>query len=77
LTPNDVGLQELTNKTIFIQFDVPEDVEILMTPSQLNPPPQVLSGTLIKLRNTRDFLGFVPGITPDRLQNSIISVQGF
>ena len=75
LTPNDVVLEELTNTTIFIQFDVPEDVKILMTPSELNPPPQVLSGTLIKLRNTGDFLGFVPGITPDRLQNSIISVQ--
>ena len=77
LTVNDVVLEELTNTTIFIQFDVPEDVKILLTPSDLNPPPLVISGTLIKTRNTGDFIGFVPGITPARLQNSIISVQGF
>lgn len=76
LTANDVVLEELTNTTIFIQFDLLEDVKVLLTPSDINPPPVATSGTLIKVRNTGDFIGFVDGVTPDRLQNSIVSFQG-
>jgi hypothetical protein len=37
----------------------------------------VSSGTIIRVRNSNEVLGFVDGVTPDELENSIVSVQGF
>jgi hypothetical protein len=41
----------------------------------------VTSGTVVKVRNSEDLIGFVDSVTPAQLQNcilnSIISVQGF
>ena len=45
------------------------------------PRSLVTSGTLVKVRNSGDLIGFVDSVTPAQLQNSIlnsiISVQGF
>ena len=77
LTVNDVVLESLTNVTILLSFDVPEAEKPRVSPSILNPTPIVTSGTLIKVRNSGDLVGFFEGVTPAQLQNSIISVQGF
>jgi Ca2+-binding RTX toxin-like protein len=77
LTVNDVVLESLTNVTILLSFDVPEAGKPRVSPSILNPAPIVTSGTLIKVRNSGDLVGFFEGVTPAQLQNSIISVQGF
>jgi Ca2+-binding RTX toxin-like protein len=77
LTVNDVVLESLTNVTILLSFDVPEAAKPRVSPSLLNPAPIVTLGTLIKVRNSGDLVGFVEGVTPTQLQNSIISVQAF
>ncbi|MEG4507830.1 calcium-binding protein [Microcoleus sp. F6_B4] len=77
LTVNDVVLESLTNVTILLSFDVPEAGKSRVSPSILNPAPIVTSGTLIKVRNSGDLVGFFEGVTPAQLQNSIISAQGF
>ena len=77
LTVNDVVLESLTNVTILLSFDVPEAGKPRVSPSILNPAPIVTSGTLIKVRNSGDLVGFFEGVTPAQLQNSILSVQGF
>lgn len=84
LTVNDIVLENLTNVPITIQVEFPQAAGSFATPeqSELFKPTSVLtSGTLIKVRNSGDAIGFVEGVTPAQLQNSIlnsiISVQGF
>jgi hypothetical protein len=77
LTVNDVVLESLTNVTILLYSLTFQKQGFRVSPSILNPAPIVTSGTLIKVRNSGDLIGFVEGVTPAQLQNSIISVQGF
>jgi Ca2+-binding RTX toxin-like protein len=81
LTVNDVVLESLTNVSITVQAEFPQAVGSFATPEQLRPISLVTSGTLIKIKNSGDLIGFVESVTPAQLQNSIlnsiISVQGF
>lgn len=77
LTVNDIVLENLTNLPITVQFEIPQAAGYLFAPDQLQPRTLVTSGTALKLRNSGEFIGFVEGVTPAQLQNSIISVQGF
>ena len=77
LTADNIALENLTNVTIKIEFDVPQAVRNLSAPGVLNSVPAVSSGTLIKVKNSGDILGIVEGVTPSQVQGSIISVAGF
>lgn len=81
LTVNDIVLENLTNVPITVQFEIPQSGGYLFAPDQLQPRTMATSGTAIKLKNSGEFIGFVEGVTPAQLQNSIvnsiISVQGF
>ena len=77
LTANDVVLENLTNVTVVLDFDGSQAVKNVTQASPLNPGPVVTKGTLIKVKNSGDILGFVEGVTPAQVQNNLISVQGF
>jgi hypothetical protein len=77
LNASEVSLEYLTNVTIVMQLDWPQSYQNLIDPGELAPVPTVGSGTLIKVKNSGDMLGFVEGVTPAQIQGSIISVQGF
>ncbi len=77
LNASEVSLEYLTNVTIVLQVDLPQSIQNLIEPGELAPVPTVGSGTLIKVKNSGDMLGFVEGVTPAQIQGSIISVQGF
>lgn len=76
LTVNDVVLENLTNVPILLQFDVPASLGQFFSLDSLNRQINT-SGTLIKVRNSGDVVGFFEGVTPSQLQGRIISVQGF
>jgi Ca2+-binding RTX toxin-like protein len=84
LTVNDIVLENLTNVSLTIQLEFPQAAGSVAPPelSQVFKPTSIVtSGTLVKVRNSGDVIGFVEAITPAQLQNSIlnsiISVQGF
>ena len=84
LTVNDIVLENLTNVQLTIQLEFPQAAGSFAPPelSQLfKPTSLVTSGTLVKVRNSGEVIGFVDSVTPAQLQNSIvnsfISVQGF
>ncbi|MEG3956016.1 calcium-binding protein [Microcoleus sp. herbarium2] len=78
LTLNDVVLENLTNVLRLQDFEFSKAAIPNVTPAEvLNPSNVLTSGTLIKVRSSGDVVGFVEFITPDQLQNSIISVQPF
>jgi Ca2+-binding RTX toxin-like protein len=84
LTVNDIVLEELTNVSLTIQLEFPQAAASFAPPGLSNlfqPQSLVASGTLVKVRNSGDLIGFIDGVTPAQLQNSIlnsiISVQGF
>src|SRR4028118_122372 len=77
LTTSDIVLETLTNVTIFTGFDAPQFMKNLLPPGTFDAAPTVKTGTLIKVKNSGDMLGFVEGVTPAQIQGSIISVQGF
>ena len=77
LTTSDIVLETLTNVTIFTGFDAPQFMKNLLAPGFFDAAPTVKTGTLIKVKNSGDMLGFVEGVTPAQVQGSIISVQGF
>jgi Ca2+-binding RTX toxin-like protein len=78
LTANDVVLDNLTNVLLLRDFDFSEYAKRTVSPADaLNPSTFVTSGTLIKVRDSGDLIGFVYGVTPSQLQNRIISVPGF
>jgi Ca2+-binding RTX toxin-like protein len=77
LTANDLVLDNLTNAVLLKEFDFSEAAKLNVSSAEfLNPFTVVLSGTLIKVRDSGDLIGFVANVTPTQLQNSIISVQG-
>lgn len=75
LTVSDVDLQ-FVNVTLSIALDLPEFIRQTTPPELLNisGPSQ---GTLIKLRNSDQIIGFVESVEVADVQNSLISVQGF
>lgn len=77
LTVNDIVLENLTNVPLTLQAEFPQAAGSFIPADQLRPLSLVTSGTLIKIRNSGDLIGFVEGATPAQLQNTIISVQGF
>ncbi|MCC3591516.1 MULTISPECIES: calcium-binding protein [unclassified Microcoleus] len=77
LTAGDVVLENLTNVTIILGFDGPQVLKDQGLTSLLNPGPIVTTGTLIKVKNSGNILGFVDGVTPAQVQGNIISVPGF
>ncbi|MEG4320199.1 MULTISPECIES: calcium-binding protein [unclassified Microcoleus] len=78
LTVNDIVLDNLTNVLLLRDFDFSEYAKRTSYPADaLIPSTFVISGTLIKVRDSGDLIGFVYGVTPSQLQNRIISVQGF
>lgn len=68
LTVNDIVLENLTNVPISIPIEGSGSEENLTS---------IVSGTLIKTRNSGNALGFVTGVTPNQIQSQIIAVQGF
>ncbi|NQE36374.1 calcium-binding protein [Microcoleus asticus] len=77
LTANDIVLENVTNVSITIHAEFPQYLASFATPDLLEPTSIVTSGTLIKVKNSGDLIGFVESVTPAQLQNSMISVQGF
>lgn len=77
LTAGDIVLELLTNVTLVLEFDALQALKNSAQPGILNPGPIVTSGTLIKVKNSGEMLGFVDGVTPAQIQGNIISVQGF
>ncbi|MGL5063197.1 MAG: calcium-binding protein [Microcoleus sp.] len=78
LTVNDIVLDNLTNVRLLRDFDFSKATKPTVYPVEvLNSSTFVTSGTLIKVRSSGELIGFVDGVTPNQLQNSIISVQVF
>lgn len=77
LTVSDVDLQYVTNVALFFEFDAPEYLKTFAPPGTLEPRFVQSQGTLIKVRNSGDIVGFVEGVRVADIQGSIIPVQGF
>lgn len=77
LTVSDVDLQYVTNVALFFDFELPEIVKDFAPPGVLEPRFAQSQGTLIKVKNSGDIVGFVENVRVADLQSSIISVQGF
>lgn len=77
LTVSDVDLQEVTNVEFFFDFDVPEIFKDFAPPGALDSRFVQSQGTLIKVRNSGDIVGFVEGVRVADIQGSIISAPGF
>ena len=77
LTPSDLELQYVTNVTVLVGFETPEIFKQLIPPGALNFPPVQSQGTLIKVRNSGDIVGFVAQTRVADVQSNMISVQGF
>lgn len=77
LTASDLSLEYLTDVTIVARFDIPESLKNLVEPGAFSEEETVNTGTLIRVKNSGDMLGFVSDVTPTQILGSIISVQGF
>jgi Ca2+-binding RTX toxin-like protein len=77
LTVNDIALEPLDNVTFTYRFDWPEALLQFVPPYLARENSGPLSGTLIRVRNSNAILGIVNDVTPNELQSSIVSVQGF
>jgi Ca2+-binding RTX toxin-like protein len=77
LNATDVDLQYVTNVTALFGFDVPESFKLFVPPGSFDTQSVQSQGTLIKVRNSGDIVGFVPNVRVADLQGSIISAQGF
>lgn len=77
LTASDVDLQYVTNVTLLLDFDVSEALETFAFPGTFDLQQVQTQGTLIKVRNSGDIVGFVENVRVADLQGSIISAQGF
>jgi Ca2+-binding RTX toxin-like protein len=76
LTVNDIVLEPVQDVAITVSFDGPQAL-LLLSPERARENSERLSGTLIRVRNSNAILGFVDDVTPNELQSSIVSVQGF
>ena len=77
LNANDVDLQYVTNVRVLFRIDAPESLKLFSPPGTFDTQPIQSQGTLIKVRNSRDIVGFVPNVRVADLQGRIISVQEF
>ncbi|XZN92689.1 MAG: calcium-binding protein [Microcoleus sp.] len=77
LTVNDIVLEQLQDATVTVKLDVPQNVQAFIPPALATGISGVVSGTLIRVRNSNAILGFVDDVTPNELQSRIVSVQGF
>lgn len=77
LNATDVDLQYVTNITVLLDFDAPEIFNLLTPPGTLDAQPVQTQGTLIKVRNSGEIVGFVENARVADLQGSIISAPGF
>ena len=77
LNATDVDLQYVTNVTVLFGYDAPESFQLFTPPGSLDIQPTQSQGTLIKVRNSGDIVGFVEDVRVADLQGSIISAQGF
>jgi Ca2+-binding RTX toxin-like protein len=77
LTTSDVDLQYVTNVTLLIGFDTPESFKQFAPPGTFDTRSRQSQGTLIKVRNSGDIVGFVENVRAADLQSSIISAPGF
>jgi len=77
LTVNDIVLEPVQDVTLTFRRDLPQAILQLLPPNEVSEISGVVSGTLIRVRNSNAILGFVDDVTPNELQSSIVSVQGF
>ena len=62
LNANDVDLQYVTNVRVLFRIDAPESLKLFSPPGTFDTQPIQSQGTLIKVRNSRDIVGFVPNV---------------
>jgi Ca2+-binding RTX toxin-like protein len=77
LTASDVDLEYVTNIKILAGFDGPEKFKQFIPPGSFDFLPVQSQGTLIKVKNSGDIVGYVTNVTVAELQGSIVSAQGF
>jgi Ca2+-binding RTX toxin-like protein len=77
LRVSDIVLEEVQDVTFTYRLDGPQVLLQLVPPDVVSGISGVSSGTLIKVRNSNEMLGFVDGVTPNELESRIVSVQGF
>ncbi|MEG4583048.1 calcium-binding protein [Microcoleus sp. MON1_C5] len=77
LTVNDILLEPVENVTFTYRLDVSQALQLLVPPVFLSEISGLVSGTLIRVRNSNAILGFVGDVTPNELQSRIVAVQGF
>ena len=77
LNATDVDLQYVTNVTVLFGFDLPESFKLFTPPGSFDIQPIQSQGTLIKVRNSGDIVGFVANARVADIQGSISSAQGF
>ena len=77
LTVNDIVLEQVQDVTLTLRRDLPQVILQSLPPNEVSEFSGSASGTLIRVRNSNAILGFVEDVTPNELQSSIVSVQGF
>ena len=77
LTVNDIVLEPIQDVTITYSFEGPQALLQVLSPGRVPEYREPASGTLIRVRNSNAILAFVEEVTPNELQSSIVSVQGF
>ena len=77
LTVNDIVLEPVEDVTLTYTFDLAQALQSFIPPAFSNGISGLSSGTIIRVRNSNAILGFVNDVTPNELQSSIVSVQGF
>jgi Ca2+-binding RTX toxin-like protein len=76
LTAGDVDLQYVTNVQVLYGFDAPESFKTSL-PGAFDLQFIQSQGTLIKVRNSGDIVGFVANARVSEIQSRIISAPGF
>jgi Ca2+-binding RTX toxin-like protein len=77
LTASDVDLEYVTNVKVILDFDPLESLKDFETPGTFDVKQIQTQGTLIKVRNSGDIVGFVEDVRVAELQDRIISAPGF
>ena len=77
LTVNDIVLEPIEDVTFTYRFDGPQALLEFFPPDVVSGFSGLVSGTIIRVKNSNAILAFVEDVTPNELQSSIVSVQGF
>ncbi|MEG3977865.1 calcium-binding protein [Microcoleus sp. herbarium8] len=77
LNATDVDLQYVTNVRVLLGFDAPESFKLFSPPGSFDTRQIESQGTLIKVRNSGDIVGFVSNVRVADVQGSLISAPGF